>query len=71
MTLADEYAEGMDYGHQWAAQDVRDSIPAADELARLQEETRTESRKLRAFYLGALRGYRQVRRTLRDGRYGT
>lgn len=70
-SIAAEYSEGHDYGTQWATQDVANSIPSSAELARLREETRTESRRLRAFYLGALRGYRQIVRTERAGRWGT
>jgi hypothetical protein len=65
------YAEGMSYGVQWAEQDLRNSMPTADEIARLREEAASDQRWARAFYLGALRGYREVTRTLRDGRWGT
>ena len=66
-----EYAEGVTYGTQWAQQDLRNSMPVADEIARLREESRSEQRWARAFYLGALRGYRSVTRTQKDGRWGT
>ena len=66
-----EYAEGITYGTQWARQDLRNSMPVADEIARLREESRSEQRWARAFYLGALRGYRSVTRTQKNGRWGT
>ena len=65
------YAEGQTLGAQWAEQDLRDSMPTADEIARLREEAASDQRWARAFYLGALRGYREVTRTLRNGRWGT
>ena len=69
---AEEYAEGYALGAQWAEQDLRDGLGLMpDEMERLGEEAETGSRWARAFYLGALRGYREVTRTLRDGRWGT
>lgn len=69
-----EYAEGFSYGVDWAVWDRRDHITAAAEVSLLQAEAvaaeRVDSRALRAFYLGALRGYRSVARTLKAGRWG-
>lgn len=66
MTTAIDYAEGFTLGEQWAEADRRDGLPSGPELALLEEEARGGySRWSRAFYLGALRGYRGVVRTRR------
>jgi len=69
---APEYAEGYEYGIGWALADRRDGLGTqSEEIARLREESRTEQRWARAFYLGALRGYREITRTFAHGRWGT
>ena len=66
-----EYAEGYTFGVEWAQADRAASLPAAEELSRLREEAETSTQRWsRAFYLGALRGYREITRTQLDGRWG-
>lgn len=70
-TTAD-YTEGYSAGVEWAEQDLRNSMPTSDSLANLAEEARIcTMRWARAFYLGALRGYRARTRTRTGGRWGT
>lgn len=67
-----EYAEGYSLGVLWGEADMSAGLGVThDEISRLQDESQSEQRWARAFYLGALRGYRSVVRTLRDGRWGT
>lgn len=66
-----EYERGLHDGAAWAAEDRASSTPTGETLVMLREESRTDQRWARAFYLGALRGYRETVRTLRDGRWGT
>jgi hypothetical protein len=69
---SEEYAEGYSLGIEWGEADMSAGLGLThDEIARLREEADTEHRWQRAFYLGALRGYRSVVRTLRAGRWGT
>lgn len=69
-----EYAAGFDDGRTWAEQDL-DADATAYWLDTLQGEVATfrdvGSRSVRAYYLGALRGYRESTRTQRDGRWTT
>ena len=66
----DHYSDGYHVGTDWANADRRDHRPAADELAMMREEAQSSQRWARAFYLGAMRGYRSVARTLKAGRWG-
>lgn len=70
MSAREDYTDGYSYGVQWAEEDRRNYAALSDEEERLHEETMTEQRWARAFYLGALRGYRSVARTLKAGRWG-
>lgn len=70
--MRDTYSEGFSLGVSYAEADIAAGLGTQhDELERLREEATTPQPHLRAFYLGALRGYRSVVRTLRDGRWGT
>jgi hypothetical protein len=70
-----DYADGYGFGVQWAEQDARDggglSTDWLQTFAEDAETFRGISRGLRAFYLGAMRGYREVSRSLLQGRWGT
>ena len=71
-TYRHEYAEGYTFGVEWAQADRAAYLPAAEELSRLREEAETSKQRWsRAFYLGALRGYREITRTQLNGRWGT
>lgn len=73
-TIERDYRAGFDDGRVWAEQDL-DAGATAYWLDTLQGECATfrdvGSRGVRAYYLGALRGYREATRTLRNGRWGT
>jgi hypothetical protein len=73
MKHADEYADGYSHGVRWAEADRANHIPVADELERLREESAPHAQRwARAFYLGALRGYRAITRTRNTrGEWGT
>lgn len=71
--IADEYAHGRSEGYAQGEVDMADGLGVAtlrinDMTERMQTTT---SRRLRAFMLGYLRGYREVVRTLMNGRWGT
>lgn len=68
--IAQTYEEGLTRGEEWAHEDQKNYTPASDTCAMLREEAQTDQRWARAFYLGALRGYRSVARTLKAGRWG-
>ena len=70
MTRAEDYAEGLARGAEWALEDRSGYTPASETVALLREEARTDQRWARAFYLGALRGYRAVVRRKLAGRWG-
>ena len=65
-----QYGRGYSEGTRWAEADLRDHIPASDTIEMCRAEATTDQRWARAFYLGALRGYREVTRTLKGGRWG-
>lgn len=64
------YAEGREQGVAWAMRDRADSIPASAGMAEILDEIRSDDRATRTFYLGAMRGYRLIARTLKAGRWG-
>lgn len=69
-STAADYATGYHYGRAWAEDDARNHVPASDWLETFREESQTGSRWARAFYLGALRGYREECRSEKGGRWG-
>lgn len=67
-----DYRDGEAYGVEWGEQDMRDGLGTTSEwLETFRQESRAGTQWSRAFYLGVLRGYRSIVRTLRDGRWGT
>lgn len=64
--IRQEYAHGRDEGRTWAEQDLATSPATTYWLTVLTQEVDTwrhvGHRMTRAFYLGALRGYREVLR---------
>ena len=72
MTRAEWYAAGYARGEQYAEDDLHEHAPSSDTLEEWREGARvTRSEKWRAYYLGALRGYRALTRTQLAGRWGT
>jgi hypothetical protein len=70
--LEREYAAGVDDGRAYAETDRAGYEPAGYWLDTFAEEIRNApTRGLKAYYLGALRGYREVVRTQREGKWGT
>jgi hypothetical protein len=67
------YAHGFDEGRAWAEQDVPLGLGVITNwLIQAREDANNASaRWARAYYLGYLRGYREVVRTLNNGRWGT
>jgi hypothetical protein len=68
-----EYRAGFDDGRAWAAEDAHEYEPASFWLETFRDEARAApTLGLRAYYLGALRGYRESTRTQDTrGRWGT
>ena len=68
MTRSDEYAHGFSEGWRWAEADLRDHQGPNWEPV-LREDAKTAfSDESRAFYLGALRGYRSAFAAFKRGR---
>jgi hypothetical protein len=73
-----DYRAGVDDGRRWAQQDL-DAYAVTHSLEMLRGEVETwrkiasgnATRAARAYYLGAYRGYREVIRTEREGKWGT
>ena len=57
-----EYAHGRDEGRIWAEQDRQYGGNGSYWLNEFTKDAQSTSRDLRAFYLGVLRGYREVTR---------
>jgi hypothetical protein len=67
-----DYEEGYASGVEWGEADVREQRSTAAGLDQLAEEATTAAQRWsRAYYLGAMRGYRSVIRTRKGGRWGT
>lgn len=67
------YAHGLDEGRAWGEQDIPlglGTITGWLTEARANVDT-AGTREARAYYLGYLRGYRDIVRTLKGGRWGT
>lgn len=72
MTRAERYTTGYAIGQEWAEADLRDGNPASATLEEWAENLRAyTSDDWRAYWLGALRGYRELTRTKLAGRWGT
>lgn len=69
--IREDYADGYSHGVEWGEQDRADGQASAYWLSEFRVESRVGSVWSRAFYLGALRGYRSIVRTLQQGRWGT
>ena len=71
--IEQEYAHGLDEGHADGARDLESVLGLThDVLWAARTDVRVAwNREERAFRLGFLRGYREVVRTLRNGRWGT
>ena len=67
--LEQEYAHGLDEGRAQAEEDLASGYVHHETSDTTAVES--ESRSQRAWALGYLRGYREIVRTLRDGRWGT
>jgi hypothetical protein len=67
------YAHGFDEGRAWAEQDVPLGLGTITYwLIENRENANTAAtRGARAYFLGYLRGYREIVRTLNNGRWGT
>jgi hypothetical protein len=68
-----DYRAGVDDGRRWAQQDLDAyAVTHSLEMLRGEVETWRKTLGLRAYYLGALRGYRESTRTQDTrGRWGT
>jgi hypothetical protein len=74
-----DYRAGVDDGRRWAQQDLdahavtywHETLRAECETFRALASGGTISRSARAYYVGALRGYREVIRTEREGKWST
>lgn len=72
MTRAEWYAAGYAHGEREAAVDLHEGAPASDTLAEWRTNASTYAGgDWRAYWLGALRGYRALTRTQLAGRWGT
>jgi hypothetical protein len=69
-----DYRAGVDDGRRWAQQDL-DAHAVTYWLETLRAEVETwrtiGHAPTRAYYLGAYRGYREIIRTEREGKWGT